>query len=97
MYLSTLISAVGAGGVVNAGAGKKYKSFNFHVSSAAADTVTVLETSPDNTTYTVKDTLTGSGWGFAAMHESAQYVRARCTALGTGGLPYSVVVTGLPA
>jgi hypothetical protein len=98
VQITSTITAVAAGtGVANAGATKKYKTLGLHVASAAVDTVTVLETSPDNSTYTVVDTVTGSGWGYSAMHVSAQYVRPRCTTLGTGGLPYQAVITGIPA
>jgi len=97
MQLSNLFSAAGAGPAANAGAGKKYKTMTLHAASAAPDTVTALQTSPDNTTWTTQDTVTGSGWGYAAMHLSTQYVRANVTALGTGGLPCSAVVMALPA
>jgi len=97
MKLSSTISAVGPGNVANAGTGLQYKYINLRVTSSAPDTVTQLQTSPDNVTFTTVDTVTGSGWGWANRAARAQYIRANCTALGTGGLPYGAVVTANPA
>lgn len=97
MFLSSAIAAIGAGNVANAGAGKNFKTFNMYVASSAKDTVTQLQTSPDNTTWTTADTVTGSGWGYSAKGLRAQYARANCTGLGTGGAPINAVVTALPA
>jgi hypothetical protein len=96
VQLSSAITAIGPGNVANAGTGKNYKTFCMYVASSAKDTVTQLQTSPDNTTWTTADTVTGTGWAWSAKGLRAQYARANCTGLGTGGAPIQAVVTALP-
>ena len=98
MNVSSIITAVGPGAnVANAGAGKQYKYISMKVTTAAPDTVVQLQTSPDNTTWTTVDTVTGPNWGWAARGARGQYVRANCTAMGTGVTSFGAVVTGNPA
>jgi hypothetical protein len=96
--VSSLITATGPGAnKADAGVGLQFKFLSLRVTSAAPDTVTQLQTSPDNSAWTTVDTVTGSGWGWASRSARGRYARANCTVLGTGGAPYSAVVTGNPA
>lgn len=77
----------------DAGAGNTFGVFYLRVCSAVPNSVVVLETSPDNVTWTPQSTVTGDGWGFAASDHRRRYARSNVTSLGTGAAPLSATVT----
>jgi hypothetical protein len=81
---------------IDAGAGKLYRNVYFKVSSAAANAVVALESSPDNTTYTEIGRVTGSNWGFARSDHRQRYLHANVISLGTGTPPVSVNILASP-
>jgi hypothetical protein len=87
-------SATGPGtNIIDAGAGNVFRNITLKVTGPATDSVVNLETSPDGTTWTVQDAVTGPNWGYTALHHSRRAIRANVTNLGTGGLPLATVVT----
>lgn len=68
-------------------------TINMKVNSPASDCVVALETSPDGTTWTPQDTVTGNNWATAASHFTARHVRPNVSNLGTGGQPLTAVIT----
>jgi len=86
-----------AGSVLDAGVGKTNRQFSLKVTGTAADSVVALETSPDNTTYTERDRVTGPNWAYAAFHTSARYIRANVISLGTGTPPLAGVISCYPS
>jgi len=90
-------SATGAGANKHdAGAGNTFGAFSMFVASPSPTTVTVLETSPDNTTYTAQGSVTGSGWGTARSDDRQRYARSNCTTLGGAGTLASATVMAMP-
>ena len=85
-YVQSVHAATGPAAVKHdAGAGGTFRAFSLRVCSPVADSVVALETSPDNTTWTPRTTVTGDGWATAATDTRFRYARANCTALGAGG------------
>jgi hypothetical protein len=85
-YAQNVHVATGPGTIKHdAGAGKTFSQFSMRVCSPVRDSIVVLETSPDNTTWTAAGTVTGDGWVTAASDSKFRYARADCTALGAGG------------
>lgn len=85
-YAQNTHAATGAGATKHdAGAGATFRQFTLRVVSPVPDSVVALETSPDNTTWTVQTTVTGDGWGIGRSDAKFRYARANCTALGAGG------------
>lgn len=80
-------------GPVDAGSGNTYQIKSVKVSGPAADSVVALETSPDGTTWTTADAVTGPNWASAALHLRARFARANVVSLGTGSPPLAVVLT----
>ena len=86
-------AATGAAAVKqDAGAGNTFGVFYLRVCSSAPNSVVVLETSPDNTTWTPQATVTGDGWASAASDHRRRYARANVSSLGTGAAPLSTTV-----
>lgn len=77
---------------VDAGAGKTYRQFNYKILSAVPDCVVALETSPDGTTWTEQDRVTGPQWGYAGFHHARRYARVNVINLGTGGTPVAAAL-----
>jgi hypothetical protein len=95
MQFNHTATVAGAGPGVDAGAGNTYKHLGMKVTSAAPDCVVNLETSPDGTTWTVADVVTGGNrWALAGLHTGAQHARSNVVNLGTAGLPISTTLTG---
>ena len=89
-YAQTPHAATGASTTkLDAGAGNTFKNFTLRVCSNAPNSVVALETSPDNTVWTVQAIVTGDGWATARSDHVQRYARANCTNLGTGGAPLS--------
>lgn len=89
-YAQTPHAATGASTTkLDAGAGNTYRSFSLRVCSNAPNSVVNLETSPDNTVWTVMASVTGDGWATARSDHAQRYARANCTNLGTGAAPLS--------
>src|ERR1700746_2273930 len=85
-YAQNLHAATGPGtNKHDAGAGNTFRAFSLRVCSPVSDSVVVLETSPDNTTWTARGTVTGDGWVTASTDTRQRAARANCTALGAGG------------
>jgi hypothetical protein len=83
MQFNHTTTVTGAGPGVDAGAGNTFRNLGLKVSGVAPDCVVNLETSPDGTTWTVADSVTGSGrWALAGLHAGAQHVRANVINLG---------------
>lgn len=90
---ATASVSVTVGALIDAGAGNNFRNFSLKVTSAAANCVVALETSPDNTTYTEQDRVTGPNWAYVAMHHSRRYARVNVINLGTGAPPAAAVLT----
>jgi hypothetical protein len=85
-YAQNVHAATGPGAVKHdAGAGNLFRAFSLRVCSPVADSVVALETSPDNSTWTARGSVTGDGWVTAATDARFRYARANVTALGAGG------------
>lgn len=85
-YAQNIHAATGPGAVKHdAGAGVTFRAFSMRVCSPVPDSVVALETSPDNTTWTARGSVTGDGWVTAATDTKFRYARANLTALGAGG------------
>jgi len=96
-YKQTAHTAVGASATpIDAGAGSTYGSFYLRVVSPAPDSTVNLETSPDGTTWTVKASVKGDGWGYANSDHRTRQARSNVTSLGTGAAPLSAIVTCYP-
>ena len=96
-YAQNVHAATGPGTVKHdAGAGNNFRAFSLRVCSNAANSVVNLETSPDNTTWTVVGSVTGDGWCTARTDLLQRAARANCTALGTGGAGLSSIVQCTP-
>lgn len=90
---ATASVSVTVGSLIDAGAGNNYRNFGLKVTSAVQNCVVALETSPDNTTWTEQDRVTGPSWSYVALHHSRRYARANVINLGTGATPVAAVVT----
>lgn len=91
---SYVAAATGAiAGPVDAGVGNVIRQVTLRVNGPAYDSVVALETSPDGTTWTERDRVTGPDWAFTAGHFTAREARANVINLGTGGLPLSAVIS----
>jgi hypothetical protein len=85
-YAQNVHAATGPGTVKHdAGAGNTFRTFTLRVCSPVPDSVVALETSPDNTTWTARGSVTGDGWITAASDVKIRAARANVTALGAGG------------
>lgn len=80
-------------GPVDAGAGKVYRNYSLKVLSVAPDCVVALETSPDGTTWTEQDRVTGPNWAYCAMHHTRREARVNVIGLGTGAPPVAAVIS----
>lgn len=56
--------------------------WSLKVSGASPTTVVALETSPDNSTWTERDRVTGNGWAVAGPHIATRYARENVIGLG---------------
>lgn len=83
--------SVGAG-PVDAGAGKVFRNYSLKA-FGAADCVVALETSPDGTTWTEQDRVTGPNWAYVAMHHSRRQARANVINLGAAAGPVGAVLS----
>jgi hypothetical protein len=79
--------------VVDAGAGKTFRNFALKVTSPAPDCTVALESSPDGTTWTEQDRVTGPNWATVSLHHARRQVRANVIFLGTGAPPLAGVLT----
>jgi len=90
-------SATGAGANKHdAGAGGTFGGFTMFVSSPSLTTVTALETSPDNTTWTPQGIVTGTGWVTARSDLRQRYARPNVTTLGGAGTLINSTVNAMP-
>lgn len=80
-------------GTTDAGAGKTFRQLGMKVSGTAPDSIVNLETSPDGTTWTIADVVTGPNWGYAGSHAAQRRLRANVVSLGTGAPPLAVNLT----
>lgn len=90
---ATASVSVTVGSLLDAGAGNAFRNYGLKVNSAVPNCIVALETSPDNTTWTEQDRVTGPNWGYCAMHHSRRYARVNVINLGTGGGPVAAVLT----
>lgn len=88
----TVSATIGAP-LIDAGSGNTFRNFGLHVTSPAPDCVVALETSPDGTTWTEQDRVTGPAWAYVAMHHARREVRANVISLGTGTPPLAACLT----
>jgi hypothetical protein len=88
----TAIATGPIAGPVDAGSGKNFRNFSIK-GFGAADAVFALETSPDGTTWTEQDRVTGPNWGYAGMHLSRREARVNVISLGTGAGPVGAVLS----
>lgn len=80
-------------GPVDAGAGNVLRQVTLRVNGPAYDSVVALETSPDGTTWTERDRVTGPDWAFTAGHFTAREARVNVIGLGAAALPLSAVIS----
>jgi hypothetical protein len=101
-YKNTAHSTTGpSASPMDAGAGNTQGSITMRVVSnpllnPANDSVVNLETSPDNTTWTVMGSVRGDGWCIARSDHRVRSVRSNVVNLGTGGAGLSAVVVSTP-
>lgn len=79
-------------GTVDAGSGKTYRNITMKVTSAAPDCSVALETSPDGTTWTEQDRVSGPNWAQVSYHHARREIRANVIFLGTGAPPISATI-----
>lgn len=79
--------------VVDAGAGNTYSQITMKVNGGAFDSVVALETSPDGTTWTEQDRVTGPHWAYAAGHHARRFARANVVNLGAAAGPISAAIS----